>query len=87
MSNLKKPAKQLALQAAEARKLVRCSVESAEKQTDGTYRIVVSGSLDVDLQGALNMGHDSDDLSKLVSNMRLQVDVKDGQVITEQWLR
>lgn len=86
MSN-HEPARRLALQAAAAKKLVRCEIESAQRQSDGVVRVVVSGALDIDVEGAVVDGHNRDDVSSLVSDMRLQVDIKDGQIIQQQWLR
>lgn len=85
MANLE-AARRLALQAARDKKLVRCQVESAEEQAGGV-RVVISGSLDVNIDMAIDEGHDRDAVSDLVSNMRLQVDVEDGRIIKQEWLR
>jgi hypothetical protein len=80
-------AKQLALKAAAAKNLIQCEVESQSEQSDGSIRIVVAGSLDIDVEDAVQAGHNRDDVGSLISNMRLQVDVINGQVKHAEWLR
>ncbi len=80
-------AKQLAIEVAAAKKLVRCDVESTKQQPDGSVRVIVSGALDIDVEGAVGDGHNREDVDNLISNMRLQVDVKAGQVIQQEWLK
>ncbi len=83
----KQSANQLALRAAADKKLVRCEVESAEEQPNGGTRIIISGALDIDIDGAIEDGHNRTDVSNLISNMRLQVDIKNGKITQQTWLR
>lgn len=81
------PEQKLALEAAARRKLVNCKVANTKVLSGGAVEVIVSGSLDVDLEGAVMDGHSRNDVSSLIGNMRLQVTVDNGQVTAEKWLR